>query len=62
MNTQEQIETYITNQPEPKRSDMQALLHMIRQVMPIYKLWLLDGKTLKIKRLLTRVLDRKFVP
>ena len=44
MNTQEQIEEYITSQPEPKRSDMQALHRIILQVMPACKLWFLDGK------------------
>ena len=44
MNTQEQITEYITGQPEPKRSDMQALHHIILQVMPAWKLWFLDGK------------------
>jgi hypothetical protein len=44
MNTQEQIKGYITSQPEPKRSDMQALHRIILQVMPACKLWFLDGK------------------
>lgn len=44
MNTREQIKKYIANQPEPKRSDMQALHRIIRQVMPACKLWFLDGK------------------
>jgi hypothetical protein len=44
MNVQEQIKEYITRQPEPKRSDMQALHHIILQVMPACKLWFLDGK------------------
>ena len=44
MNVQEQIEAYITSQPEPKRSDMQALHRIILQVMPGCKLWFLDGK------------------
>ena len=44
MNTQEQIKRYITSQPEPKRSDMQALHRIILQVMPVHKLWFLDGK------------------
>jgi hypothetical protein len=37
MNTQEQIKGYITSQPEPKRSDMQALHRIILQVMPACK-------------------------
>ena len=44
MNIKEQIKTYITSQPEPKRSDMQALHRIILQVMPACKLWFLDGK------------------
>jgi hypothetical protein len=44
MNVQEQIEQYITSQPEPKRSDMQALHRIIQEVMPASKLWFLDGK------------------
>jgi hypothetical protein len=44
MNIQEQIEEYITSQPEPKRSDMQALHRLILQVMPACKLWFLNGK------------------
>jgi hypothetical protein len=44
MNIQEQIKKYITSQPEPKRSDMQALHRIILQVMPACKLWFLDGK------------------
>ena len=44
MNIQEQIKNYITNQPEPKCSDMQALHRIILEVMPACKLWFLDGK------------------
>jgi len=44
MNTKEQIQNYISSQPEPKRSDMQALHRTILQVMPRCKLWFLDGK------------------
>jgi len=44
MNVQEQIEEYITSQPEPKRSDMQELHLLILQSMPGCKLWFLDGK------------------
>jgi hypothetical protein len=45
MNIQEQINEYLTSQPEPKRSDMQALHQRITfQVMPECKLWFLDGK------------------
>ena len=44
MNIQDQIKEYITGQPEPKRSDIQALHSIILQVMPACKLWFLDGK------------------
>jgi hypothetical protein len=44
MNVQEQIKAYIASQPEPKRSDMQALHRIILEVMPGCKLWFLDGK------------------
>ncbi len=44
MNLKEQIKDYITSQPEPKRSDMQALHRHIRKVLPGCKLWFLDGK------------------
>lgn len=44
MTIQEQIKEYITSQPEPKRSDMQALHRVIQEVMPACKLWFLDGK------------------
>ena len=44
MNVQEQIKEYITSQPEPKRSEMQALHRIILEVMPACKLWFLDGK------------------
>ena len=44
MGVQEQIEQYITSQPELKRADMQALHQRIQQVLPGCKLWFLDGK------------------
>ena len=44
MNVQEQIKEYIASQPEPKRSDMQALHQLILQVLPGCKLWFDDGK------------------
>jgi hypothetical protein len=34
MNIQEQIKNYIASQPEPKRTDMQALHRIILEVMP----------------------------
>jgi hypothetical protein len=44
MNIQSQIKEYIDGQPEPKRSDMQALHRIILRVMPKCTLWFLDGK------------------
>lgn len=44
MNVKEQINAYINSQPEPKRSDMQALHRTIFQIMPACKLWFLDRK------------------
>ncbi|WP_419699899.1 DUF1801 domain-containing protein [Mucilaginibacter sp. NFX135] len=44
MNVQEQINGYIVSQPEPKRSDMQALHNRTLQVLPGCKLWFDDGK------------------
>ena len=44
MNVKQQIKQYISNQPEPKRSDMQELHRKILQTMPGCKLWFLDGK------------------
>ena len=44
MNVQAQIKEYITSQPEPKRSDMQALHRLVLEILPAGKLWFLDGK------------------
>ena len=44
MNIQTQIKEYIDSQPEPKSSDMQVLHKMILEVLPVCKLWFLDGK------------------
>jgi hypothetical protein len=44
MNVQEQIQKYISSQPESKRSDMQELHRIIQEIMPACKLWFLDGK------------------
>ena len=44
MDIEEQIDEYITSQPEPKRGDMQELHRLILEVMPACKLWFLDGK------------------
>jgi len=47
MNVQEQIKKHISSQPEPKRSDMQALHRITLQVLPECKIWFLDGKNSK---------------
>ena len=44
MNVEEQIQEYIASQTEPKRNEMQALHHLILNIMPTGKLWFLDGK------------------
>lgn len=44
MNIQEQIDTLIASQFEPKRSEMQALHLLALQVSPACKLWFSDGK------------------
>ena len=44
MNVLQQIKEYIASQPEPKRSDMQALHLLTLQVSPACKLWFNDGK------------------
>jgi len=44
MSTREQIDEYITGQPEPKRSDMQTLHRVILKLIPGCRLWFLDGK------------------
>lgn len=42
MNEQEQIKKYIASHPVPKRSEMQALDSIIREIIPGCKLWFLD--------------------
>ncbi len=49
MNVKEQIRTYIANQAEPKRHDMQELHDVILEIMPACKLWFLDGKNAENK-------------
>lgn len=44
MNTQNQINTYISTQPEAKRADMLELHRIIQEIKPGCKLWFLDGK------------------
>jgi hypothetical protein len=40
----DQIKAYIATQPEPKRSDMEALHRTIVNLAPESRLWFLDGK------------------
>lgn len=44
MNVEDQIRSHIAAQPEPKRSDMQALHDVILGIMPDCRLWFLDGR------------------
>jgi hypothetical protein len=44
MNVEEQIQEYINNQTELKRSEMQTLHELITHIMPDSKLWFFDGK------------------
>ncbi|MDR6921971.1 MULTISPECIES: DUF1801 domain-containing protein [Chryseobacterium] len=44
MTIQEHIKEYIAGQPEPKRTDMQELHHIVMELMPECKLWFLNGK------------------
>jgi len=44
MDIQEQINAYITSQPEAKRSEMQQLHGFILDALPGCKLWFEDGK------------------
>ena len=44
MTIKSQIKDYITAQPEPKRTEMQALHNMVLKIKPAGKLCFLDGK------------------
>lgn len=44
MNVQDQIDSYIASQPEPKRSDLQSLHQLSLQVLPGCRVWFIDGK------------------
>ena len=44
MDTAEQIETYIADQPEPKRDEMRELHGRILRILPECQLWFLDGR------------------
>jgi Domain of unknown function (DU1801) len=43
LNIKEQINEYITTQPDPKRSEIKLLHKRILQVLPKCKLWFFDG-------------------
>ena len=49
MKVQQQIKKHIASQPEPKRSDIQALHQRILQTLPGCKLWFDDGKNSESK-------------
>jgi hypothetical protein len=44
MTIEEQIESYVAGQPEPKRNEMQEVHRLILRVSPECKLWFLDGR------------------
>lgn len=44
MSIEEQIKTYISSQPEPKRSELAELHELILQHLADCKLWFTDGK------------------
>ncbi len=44
MSVKDEIKSYISSQPEPKRSEMQELHKVILRLLPKTKLWFLDGK------------------
>ena len=44
MSVTKQIEDYLSNQPEPKRGEMEDLHKRILKIRPKCKLWFLDGK------------------
>ena len=49
MDITQQIRQYIESQPEPKRSELQALHQMFIDLAPGAKLWFLDGKNAENK-------------
>ena len=49
MTVQEQIKKHIASQPDPKRSEMQALHELTLKVSPKSKLWFDEGKDEKGK-------------
>ena len=49
MNIPEQIQAYISSQPEQKRNEIAELHELILKLMPKCRLWFLDGKDKKGK-------------
>lgn len=49
MKIPEQIQEYISSQPEQKRNEMAELHELILKLMPKCRLWFLDGKDEKGK-------------
>jgi hypothetical protein len=49
MKTEDQINRYINEQAEPKRSDMLELHNAILKMKPASKLWYLDGRNAESK-------------
>jgi hypothetical protein len=44
MTVEDQIQAFLSDQPEAKRAELIALDGLIRQISPDCKLWFLDGK------------------
>ncbi|HRD45938.1 MAG TPA: DUF1801 domain-containing protein [Caulobacter sp.] len=44
MTVEDQIEAYVTGQPEPKRADLRALHDLVLAIIPDGPLWFLDGR------------------
>lgn len=44
MTVENQIETYLAGQPEPKREEMRALHRLMLRMAPDARLWFLDGR------------------
>jgi hypothetical protein len=44
MSIQKQIKEYIASQPDQKRADMETLHMRLLKLMPLVKLWFLNGK------------------
>ena len=44
MNVDQEIDSYITGQPEPKQGDLLTLHRLVLEAMPGCRLWFMDGK------------------